>query len=173
MIQLSYQPAFDPYHTMYRFIRILVALGDATSLLVDHARILDFYLLFPFRIAHIRLTPQHRRFRSASRTFEERRPYGNQPEDVLIFDRMKPMQLAALDTLATKGIIDPKCLQRGIVIRTETPLPSDLSARVNGANVADSVLMEMIVALATQYSLLGRDGLKDRTGLLEYRYDAV
>lgn len=173
MIQLSYQPAFDPYHTMYRFIRILVALGDATSLLVDHARILDFYLLFPFRIAQIRLTPQHRRFRSASQAYEDRRPYGNQPEDVLIFDRMKPMQLAALDTLATKGIIDPKSLQRGVAIRAETPIPADLSTRASSANAADSLLMEMILVLATQYSLLGRDGLKDRTGLLEYRYDAV
>ncbi|TYL90748.1 hypothetical protein FXB40_32190 [Bradyrhizobium rifense] len=173
MIQLSYQPAFDPYHTMYRLIRILVALGDTTSLLVDHIRILDFYFLFPFEIAHIRLTPQHRRFRSTAQTYEERRPYGNQPEDVLIFDRMKPMQLAALDTLATKGIIDPEAWQRGMVIRTKVPIPVDLCARVNNANAADSQLMEMIVALATEYSLLGRDGLKARTGLLEHRYDAA
>lgn len=173
MIQISYQPAFDPYHTMYRLIRILIACGDAASLLVDHVRILDFYLLFPFRISNIRLVPQHRRFRSAALTYEDRRPYGSPPEDVLIFDRMKTMQLAALDTLATNGIIDQKDWQRGIVVRTKNPIPADLRARANSANAADSLLMEMIVALATEYSLLGRDGLKARTGLLEHRYDAA
>ncbi|RXH34393.1 ABC-three component system middle component 5 [Bradyrhizobium zhanjiangense] len=173
MIQLSYQPAFDPYHAMFRFLRIFAAIGRSTSMLADHARILDFYLLFPFKISGIRLIPQHRRFRAVAQHFENRRPYGDQPDDSLVFTRMKPLQVAALDTLAEKQLIDAPNWQQGIALRTQHSIAPPLAARVNRANKADAELMEVLTALATEYDLLGRDGLKDRTGLLEYRYDAV
>src|ERR1043166_3146296 len=94
MIQLSYQAAFDPLHTIYRDLRIFEAIGPLKPLFVDHLRILDFYLLFPFKISSIRLIPQHRRFRGLATDYENTQPYGNQPESVQIFDRMKPMQIA-------------------------------------------------------------------------------
>ncbi len=77
MIQLSYQPAFDPFHAIYRQLRVLSAIEPSKSLPVDHARILDFYLLFPFRISGIRLMPQHRRFRGLASAYEKARSYGD------------------------------------------------------------------------------------------------
>jgi len=173
MIQLSYQAAFDPFHAVYRDLRILEAVEPLTVLFVDHLRILDFYLLFPFRISSIRLIPQHRKFRGIATDYESEQPYGNQPESVQIFDRMRPMQIAALETLAKKQIVDAAELKSGKVIRTDTPLPSELVARVHAANATERRLMEAIAALGSEYALLGHNGLKDRTGLLEYRYDAV
>lgn len=173
MIQLSYQPAFDPYHAMFRFLRIFAAIGKSTSLLADHVRILDFYLLFPFKISGIRLVPQHKRFRTIAQQFDNRRPYGDQPDDSLVFARMRPLQIAALDTLSEKQLIDAPNWRQGVVRRTQHLIAPPLSERVNSANKADAELMEVLMALATEYELLGRGGLKDRTGLLEYRYDAV
>src|SRR5262249_55290164 len=63
MIQLTYEPALDPYHTTFRFLRLRPVIAQHGPLHRDHARILDFYQLFPFRIAEIRLTPKHRKFR--------------------------------------------------------------------------------------------------------------
>jgi hypothetical protein len=37
----------------------------------------------------------------------------------------------------------------------------------------DDGLEEFLRVLASEYNLAGSDGLKDRTGLLEYRHDAV
>jgi hypothetical protein len=173
MIQLSYQTAFDPFHAMYRDLRILTAIGPSKSLLVDHVRILDFYLLFPFKISGIRLVPQHRKFRGLAADYEDARPYGDQPDDAQVFARMMPMQIAALGTLAEKKIIDGAKFKNGSVVRTEESLPTALAARVSEANAKEPELMEAISALGSQYELLGQNGLKDRTGLLEYRYDAV
>jgi hypothetical protein len=173
MIQLSYQAAFDPFHAMYRGLRILAATETTGSLLVDHARILDFYLLFPFRISEIRLTQQHRRFRRLAVAYQNSRPYGDQPDDAQLLYRMKPMQIAALETLAEKKIIDVQKWRSGSIVRTNESLPPALAVRVGEANATESDLMEAISALGSEYQLLGQNGLKDRTGLLEYRYDAV
>jgi hypothetical protein len=173
MIQLSYQAAFDPLHAIYRDLRIFDAIGPLAPLFVDHLRILDFYLLFPFKISGIRLVPQHGKFRRLAKSYENTQPYGNQPESIQIFDRMKPMQIAALETLAEKQIIDAGELKIGKIARTDTSLPPALVERVRDANAAEQKLMEAIAALAREYELLGHNGLKDRTGLLEYRYDAV
>jgi hypothetical protein len=173
MIQLSYQAAFDPFHAMYRDLRIFDAIAPLKPLLVDHVRILDFYLLFPFKISTIRLIQQHRKFRTLADEYASTQPYSNQPENVQVFNRMKPMQIAALETLAEKQIIDAAELKNGKVARTNLPLPVALYERVHTANATEGRLMEAIAALGSEYSLLGQNGLKDRTGLLEYRYDAV
>jgi hypothetical protein len=148
MIQLSYQPAFDPFHTMYRHLRVLSVIEGSKSLPVDHARILDFYLLFPFRLSSIRLMSQHRRFRGLASAYKDARPYGDQPDDAQIFARMKPMQIAALETLAEKNIVDALQLESGRVVRTEQPLPSALASRVSEANAKEPDLMQAISALS-------------------------
>lgn len=173
MIQLSYQAAFDPFHAMYRNLRILDAIDRSKSLFVDHIRILDFYLLFPFKISSIRMTPQHRKFRAVATEYEDRRPYGEEPDSTQVFARMRPMQIAALETLAKKQIVDATELKNGKVLRSDTSLPPELAKRIEGANASEPKLMEAISALGSEYPLLGTSGLKDRTGLLEHRYDAV
>ena len=140
---------------------------------MDHTRILDFYLLFPSIISGIRLMPQHRRFRTLANAYEEARPYGDQPGDAQIFARMKPMQMAARETLAEKNIVDAQELGNGNVVRTEIPLPLALATRVSEANAKEPELMQVISTLGSEYSLLGTNGLKNRTGLLDSRYDAV
>lgn len=173
MIQLSYQAAFDPFHAMYRDLRIFHAINPFQCLFVDQVRILDFYVLYPFKISGIRFTPQHRRFRALADDYEHAQPYGSQPDDAQIFARMKPMQLAALETLAEKKIIDAAELKNGKVKRTKISLPPELAERVSIANANEPKLMEAISVLASEYPFLGQNGLKDRTGLLEHRYDAV
>lgn len=173
MIQLSYQPALDPFHTMYRYLRIILSIDASKALSVDHTRILDFYLLFPFRLSAIRLKTQHRKFRAVADTYNETRPYGDQPPDTELFARMKPMQTAALETLAAKGLVNANVLKDGMVIRGEQTLPPALAERIRNANSDQQDLMQAILALSSEYPLLGKDGLKDRTGLLEHRYDAV
>jgi hypothetical protein len=49
VIQLTYQAAFDPFHAIFRLLRLWSIL-KRRPLPHDTVRILDFYLLFPFRI---------------------------------------------------------------------------------------------------------------------------
>ena len=173
MIQLSYQPALDPFHSVFRLLRVLPYVESAGVLHRDHVRILDFYLLYPFRISAARLTPQHRRFRKFETSYEDRKPYGEQPDDVVMFSRMQPIQFTAMETLADKLVIDPTEWQHDRVRPTGTKLPEELAARVATANAAEPELADLVSVLSKEYSLYGQNGLKNRTGLLEYRYDAI
>jgi len=173
MIQLSFQPAFDPFHAVYRLLRLWPILKQFGPLHRDQVRILDFYLLFPFRADAIRLIPKHRKYKRLASDYSGTKPYGNQPDDRTVFDRMEPMQMAAMETLASRGLIDAEQLAVGRVEITDMPIPKEILERVESANRRDADLIELLGTLASDYDLSGQNGLKARTGLLEYRYDAV
>jgi len=172
MIQLSYQAALDPFHGLFRLLRLWPILSKG-PLPRETVRILDFYLLFPFRIGDIRMAKSHMRYRRLAKTYAHTKPYGEQPEGRAILSRMEPFQNAALNTLAANGLIDPDRLLLGEVRATDAPMPADIAVRVNAANDSQADLIEFLGVLASDYELLGPDGLKDRTGLLEHRYDPV
>jgi len=173
MIQLSFQPAFDPFHALYRILRLFTITQQHGPLHRDQVRILDYYMLFPYRAGAIRMLQKHRRFKGLLARFETRKPYGEQPDDRTLFERMEPMQIAAFQTLAKRGLIDSGELAVGSVRVTDAPIPAELEERIAAANEQDAELIEFLSALVTDLPLAGSQGLKDRTGLLEYRYDAV
>ncbi|HEY5305330.1 MAG TPA: ABC-three component system middle component 5 [Pseudolabrys sp.] len=171
MSQLIFQPALDPFHAIFRVARILGHFDE--PIVQDKVRIMDFYLLFPFRIRTMRLMPRHQKFKRLSIIYASLTPYGEQPEPPLLFGRMEPMQLAAFETLASKFYINPSALASGLVQKTERDLPSEVAERASALNEAQPDLMEFLGVLASEYDLTGENGLKARSGLMEYRYDAV
>jgi hypothetical protein len=173
MTQLTYEPALDPFHAAYRFLRLRAILETHGPLPRDHARILDFYHLFPYRIDAIRLIPQHRRYKKLIAGYSNARPYGEQPDDRFLFSRMEPMQIAGLDTLAAKNYIDQEQWALGEVAAGSVPIPQELAERIKTANDQDKELEQFLGVLASEYELLGTNGLKDRSGLMEHRQDAL
>ena len=69
MTQLTYNEAFDPYHAAFRFIRLNVACQLHKRMPFDMLRILDFYLLFPFRLQAIRFHSEDTGWRKISRSY--------------------------------------------------------------------------------------------------------
>ena len=173
MIQLSFQPALDPFHAMFRLLRLRPVLREVGKLPVDHIRILDFYVAFPFRIGGLRVKPEHRRLKTGVMRFEWPTPYGDQPDDKTVLARMEPIQDVALQTLASHALIDGAQLDRRMVQVAEAPVPSSLAARIEDANAREHSLLALLGVLAGDYGLTGLGGLKERSGLLEHRYDAV
>jgi hypothetical protein len=173
MIQLTYEPAFDAFHAAFRTLRLRPILKKEKPLHRDHVRMIDFYQLFPHRIEGIRLMPQHKKYRRLAAAYESKKPYGEQPDDKLLFDRMEPLQLTAFDTLAAQNYIEADNWKRGEVVATINPLPAELSLRITEANDADPELEKFLKTLGSEYELGGVNGLKARTGLLEHRHDAV
>ena len=172
MIQLTYQAAFDPFHAIFRLLRLWPVLKRG-PLPYDSVRILDFYLLFPFRVSEFRFLRPHLKYRILASGYADTKPYGEQPDSRSVFIRMAPMQNAALNTLAANGMIDEDQLIVGWVQIKEVSLPGDVAERVKAANERQSDLMEFLSVLATEYELQGPNGLKARSGLLEHRYDPV
>lgn len=173
MSQIAYQSALDPYHTLFRFLRIGRIVGTENSLAVDAIRIVDFYLLFPFRIKGFRLKPEHRGFRKMSKRYEERMPYGEFPGDRAVFARMAPIQNASLATASRQNIIEPeKCLRDSIQFLA-FDLPQEMERRIASLNEEEKDLVKFLLALTEDYSFLGHDGIKARSNLLEFRYDSI
>jgi hypothetical protein len=173
MNQLIYQPALDPFHATFRLVRLLPIIKEVGPLPKDTVRILDFYLLFPFRIAEIRLAPQHQKYKKLGSKYAHSKPYGQQPERQIIFNRMEPMHTAAFESLASCLLVEPGALDLGIVQTTENLAPEEVAARAAALNEQQSDLMEFIRLLASEYGLNGPMGLKARTELMDHRNDAL
>jgi hypothetical protein len=173
MVQLSFEPALDPYHTMFRALRLLPTVLPIGKLEREHVRILDFYLVFPFKIPELRLKQEHRRFRSLGARYATQKPYSDQPESAQLFQRMGPVSDAAFQSLAAKGFVDGSEYDLGWVKPIEKWIPDDLENRIQEANSGQQDLMDFLGTLARDYELGGENGLKHRSGLMEHRYDAV
>lgn len=172
MNYLSFQPAFDVFHTEFRFIRLRRLMSQDAPLHYDQLRIADFYLLFFFRLQDVRLSNAHRAIKKFARELSAQR-YENQPDDQLLFSRMEPIQRAAIDTLIANNFFDAELFKKDFVVETNLVESDALSKRVDEINEQEARIMNALRSLLIDYDLLGPNGLKARTGLLEFRYDAI
>ena len=171
MIHLSYHPAFDAFHCIFRFLRIK-SREQLTEIEFDKLRILDYYLLFPWRASAIRLPQKDIFIRKVAKNLEVKQDYATLPTGEILLERMRASQMAALQTLADDKFIDIKKLQNNIVCFGEKVIPVELEKRISEINLQENDRMQIIDALSS-YPLLGMDGLKGRTSLLECRYDRI
>lgn len=173
MSQIAYQEALDPYHSLFRLLRIGRILGTENTLVIDTVRIIDFYLLFPFRIQGFRFKPEHRSYRAMSKRYETLKPYGDFPGDRAVFGRMEPIQNASLATAARKGLLDADAWERESIMFTPFNLPAEFEERIDLLNDQQADVAEFFRILTTDYAVMGKDGIKARSDLLEHRYDSV
>jgi hypothetical protein len=171
MIHLSYHPAFDAFHAIFRALRVKFR-RDVSDIEVDKLRILDYYLLFPWRASAIRLAQKDLEVRRIAKRLEKQQDYATLPVGEALLERMRASQIAALQTMAQDGVVDPMHLRNGVVKFKAFSLPSELKKRIDRKNEEETDKMAIIDVLST-YPLLGTDGLKARTSLLEHRYDKI
>lgn len=171
MIQLAYQPAYDPYHTAFRLLRL--TMGKPTAAFkIDQLRILDFYLAFPSLVSDIE--GLKRKVKTAG--LDEIPPaYGELPSAGVIFRQMAPIQEAAIQTLCLQGIFDfdKEAFFTGSVSLLEARLSDQLLSSVFKKNQEEQNLMAFLLSVLFELPLDGPNGLKHRTGLMEHRYDYV
>lgn len=171
MKYLTFQPGFDVYHTEFRMLRFLQYV-DGKIMNVDQVRILDFYLLYFFRLSVVRLQRSHSGIKRLAKTMDVPR-YQIQPDDRVLFLRMSPIQSAAIQSLSRNGYLSSESFEVGEIKRTNKALPEDLDSRIRLINQEESEILEALKTLMLEYPLLGEGGLKERTGLMEYRYDSI
>lgn len=173
MTQLFYNEAFDPYHAVFRFFRLHLACDFRTALPFEMLRILDFYLLFPFRLQSMRLASEDIAWRRVSKAYEVAAPYGSSPDQASIFERMEVFQRAAAESLVGSGIISRQAWETNEVQFEDGKVPEAIAMRCQELNSRMDDILNILNAIRIRYPLSGRDGLKDRSGLLEYRYDSL
>lgn len=141
------------------------------SIELDGLRILDFYLLFPHLLRDARL-PQMVKGR-ARRLGLEGNSYSLPAEPRTVFTQMAPIQTQGVKRLLSVGLAVLDLQDASLIRRSEMSAPGEISEAVARRNSEQKELVALLVGEVARMPVRGKDGLKDRTGLMEYRYDAV
>ena len=157
MIQLTFQAALDPFHSVFRLLR-LRGLTQAHQLYRDQLRVLDFYLVFPFRIHEIRLTREQRSLKKLAVDYASHKPYGELPDSNVLFDRMRPISDAAMETMAARGFYETDALERGDIRDTKKATPAELQERIATLNAEQADLLKFVDTLASSFMFFGPRG---------------
>jgi hypothetical protein len=173
MIQLTYHAAFDVFHAVFRQFKIRELLKEGFAVPEEQIRIVDFYLVFPSRLGNVRLPKDKIRFRKLLTKLSKIRPYSELPEDSVLFSRMRPIQEAAFHTLSIADFSDRDARKIGVLKRTSKPTPQVIETHIAAWKAEEEETIELFRSMLTEFELLGENGLKSRSGLGEYRYDAV
>ena len=138
---------------------------------IEKARILDFYVVFPFLLSEFRFPPGRQKWVKHARTLENK--YETVPDPKRLFLQMAGIQIATLRNLAEKEMIDPERLSAGYVASKRERWSAGVSELMPHWESVDPLSLDCITQELFLLPLYGRDGLKARSGLMEFRYDAV
>lgn len=166
---LVYNKAYDIYHTMFRILQITDIIQDAME--IDKLRILDFYLAFPSELLGIDSFSGFKKYKKYLDA--ERNSYERIIDRKRLFIKMETIQLSAIRALMSYGLIDPNKFRDGIVKRTDKRLSKVLQYRIEEVNNEKENLITLITGPLAAMNLYGHLGLKERTKLIEFKYDAI
>ena len=161
---LSYHPALDPYHTAFRSLRVFNLARNPIE--YDRLRLLDLYLLFPEFAGDIRLPPSARAWRN--KLLHGGNKYWSTCDKMLLLQQMTPIHKCALSLLESTGLVVEDPVSRLWSVLT------DQHAIVTSAverNQREEEIVGFLSEVLLPLELTGPQGLKARTGLMEWRYD--
>lgn len=133
-------------------------------------RIYDLYYLFPHLASEISF-PRANGSLSLKREFlSAASPYDNLPDKKRLFSEMGDYQVQALQVLLAKDIF--RAVGDNLRLSEGFHNPSVQSLLEEKSSELEPSLTRLFATL-NKIQLSGEKGLKKRTGLMEYRYDAV
>ena len=167
---LIYHQRNDVFHCMFR-IPSIIQLLETKKIEIDRLKIMDFYFIFPHLISNVTLprAKGNSAIKKEAQTLNA--PYENLPSNKILFSEMGDFQLQALDILRSKEIVEFcesgwLCVGRHFEDEAIENLVNDNGFTSNG-------FFTVLVSVLSRCDLHGENGLKSRSGLMEYRYDAV
>ncbi|MDO8289209.1 MAG: hypothetical protein Q7T44_08330 [Parvibaculum sp.] len=139
---------------------------------VDKIRLFDFYLSAPYAIKLFR-TNSRKMLSERNSILNKLSRYDEIDNSKFLFYEAKILQITVLSYLSAKNIISTEEYKNNRVVinlSNSNPIIDDIkdkqkSIPMDVMNLIENELQDM--------PLLGNDGLKDRSNLLEYRYDAL
>ena len=167
---LTYHPAFDVYHCVFRLIRLL-SHKNVQKIECDKLRILDFYLLFSDLIKTIRLKRDDKRWSNELVRALPKNKYNTASVSRQVFEKLSPFHSIAIKHLIDKRIVSLD--DNDFIIPSTEQIPDSLRQELERINKSENNITEFLCGVLNGYQLLGKEGLKNRTGLMEYKYDAI
>ncbi|HEY1193893.1 ABC-three component system middle component 5 [Flavobacterium sp.] len=171
---IVYQPSFDLYHSIYRMINILGHFKYGDSIEIDRLRIWDYYLLYPNKLKTISLKKEENDIRQLINNFVLRKqnPYEQIFNDRKMFEKIRPYQMGALKYLASIGLIDKDYLKSNKISKISNEILKELKLITDKLSIQEENTISLLTGHFYYIPLSGKDGLKERTNLLESKYDA-
>lgn len=175
MFSLTYTPAYDPYHAVFRHIAILKSANDR-CMAARTLRVADFFVCFPWVIKELRAPRSITGFaKNRNALLKKYQPsaYDSLPDPRVVFERMEPMQITAVSAMLGARLItrdeggaENTCLQEDRISDRMMMAADDFLSEHGD-------LLRFLTGNLTQISVFGDDGIFSRSGLGEYKYDVV
>ena len=170
---ILYNNAFDLYHTIFRMLHLLSKIEEDKVIEIDRIRIWDYYLLFTNEIFNIQPRKNKKEYNQLLKklNIKKNNPYQQIYDQRKTLEKIKPYQLSALNCLASYNIIDKEYLLKEEVkinsfdlLKRYTQSAGDLSDR-------EKNIIIIMTSFFRDISLIGNNGLKERSNLMESKYD--
>lgn len=154
---------------MFRFITIAELLG-LESFEFSRLRIYDFLLLFPHFIKDVSF-PRAKGVSALKKSVDKIAPaYERLPDRKRLFSEMGDYHIQAIQILEAKGIFKEV---DGVISISESFQSSSVKTLLQDNQYMNNEFYKILFKTLNNVELSGDNGLKQRTGLMEYRYDAV
>lgn len=167
---LLYHPATDFYHCWMRFASVLSVCGTEGAEF-DRIRILDFFLCFPLEISECKLPAKYsavlrNKIKQIPKSYEDHNSIRQ------AFSQMSKIQWQVAMDMVAKGIVQRDRYREGILAPNFEPPVSDLLQSVAEEwEARNEEWHRLTINVLLSMPLNGKDGLKNRSGLMEFRYD--
>jgi hypothetical protein len=166
---IIYHPRNDLYHCMFRFISI-ASIQNLEGFDSVRLRIYDLFYLFPHLVKDIEF-PRANGIAALKRSFSLiEPPYEVLPDKKRLFSEMGDYHIQALQILKAKGIFEE---ENGKLRISEGFYSPSIQRLINDNSNESTELFYKLFQILNTIEVVGESGLKKRTGLMEYRYDAV
>ncbi|MFG5380849.1 ABC-three component system middle component 5 [Yoonia sp. R2-816] len=174
MFSLTYSSAYDPYHAVFRFVALFEHVEEGSAVDFESLRIADFYHSFPWLLRDFSAYAKIPGFLKDKNAIVKKYPqtrFDRLPDKRLVFRRMLASQFAARTALVQSGSWTAS--EESIEAVTRPAFNSEMMEAIGRYNSENKTLLGFLGSKLISVPLFGPGGLKDRSGLGEFRYDIV
>lgn len=167
---LTYHPHYDTYHCIFRLLSAC-SLLEGKEIEISKLRIIDFYFVFPNLVANIQF-PRIKgaaKLKSSSKSFPK--PYEILPDTKRLFSEIGDFQIQALQILKAQEVIYEN--KFGKICPGKHFYHERIVSLLADSRYVNNDFFHDLAHFLYEVQLHGDSGLKKRTGLMEFRYDAV
>lgn len=169
---ITYNPAFDLYHSIFRMAHILLKMDEHKPVEIDRVRIWDFYMLYPVQLNHVSLKMDEKEIRDARKLLKLKETnYDYKGDTRKLFEWIKPCQISALGCLVSCGILSKEAFEVGNVLVSNHDKLNAFVEHAGDISVHERNILKFLSFLFGGMPLTGNYGMKHRTKLLEFKYD--
>jgi hypothetical protein len=166
---LIYHPFQDANHCVFRTL-LLLEHSVHNEIDIELYRLLDFYILFPHLLKSISPLPvELRAYKRLLAKIPD--PFESMLNTKRIIHELESLQTVALHNLLAKKLIDIDSFKSKKIKRTDEALPERISVAISKAENASEEWFRIISNELPLVNFNGKNGLKKRAGLMEFRYD--